>query len=190
MKKSLRQQALAYRKQLSGPEFEACQLQIQASLLTLLQTFTPCTVGLFYPLRAEPNILGIVGNSALVGFDWALPVCCESPTGPLLQFAAYREGVELELGQYNIAVPKSKTWVQPEVLLIPCVAFHRQGARLGYGAGWYDRTLQSLTPKPTTIGLAYSGTEAENSFAEPHDQLLDYIVTEYAVFQCQANRGQ
>lgn len=187
MKKSLRQQALAYRKQLSDHEFAACELQIYAGVFTLLQTIKPCTVGLFYPTRSEPNILNIAGNPQLKGFDWALPVCCESPTGRLLRFAAYRAGDELEVGQYNIAVPKSKTWVQPEVLLIPCVAFHREGARLGYGAGWYDRTLQSSTPKPTTIGVAYSNTELKDSFAEPHDQLLDYVVTERAILRCKAN---
>lgn len=189
MKKALRQQALAYRKQLSDHEIAAFQLQIHAGLLTLLQTFKPCTVGLYHPVRGEPNILEIVCNSELNAFNWALPVCCDSPTGPLLQFAAYLAGDPLEAGQYNIPVPEFKTWVQPEMLLIPCLAFHRDGARLGYGAGWYDRTVQHSIIKPIAIGVAYSSTESKDKFAEPHDQLLDFVVTENSVIRCKANRA-
>lgn len=184
MKKSLRQKALAYRTQLAGDEITALGREISTSVLTLLQTFKPCTVGLFYPTQGEPDILCITGNSALVNFEWALPVCCESPTGPVLGFAQFVQGQELEPGRYNIAVPKKKNWVQPDVLLIPCVAFHRNGARLGYGAGWYDRTLNSLATKPLTVGVAYANTELLDNFAEPHDQLLDHVVTEQAVITC------
>ncbi|MCR2746401.1 5-formyltetrahydrofolate cyclo-ligase [Limnobacter parvus] len=188
MKKALRQKALAYRTQLSDHEVAAFQPQIHAGLLTLLQTFRPCTVGLYHPVRGEPDILEITGNLVLEGFEWALPVCCDSPTGPLLQFAGFHTGDLLEVGQYNILVPQIKTWVQPQVLLIPCVAFHRQGARLGYGAGWYDRTLQNLVNKPVAVGIAYSGTESKHPFAEPHDQLLDFVVTENSVIHCKENR--
>lgn len=184
MKKSFRQTALEYRKQLSVEQYTALGQQIAASLLTLLQTYKPCTVGLFYPTRGEPNLLEIMGNPMLAGFQWALPVCCESPTGPVLQFAAFKQGSELEAGQYNIPVPLKKTWVQPDVLIIPCLAFHRSGARLGYGAGWYDRTLSGLNPQPVTVGIAYSGTELEDDFSEPHDRLLDYVVTDQAVIHC------
>lgn len=184
MKKLLRQKALAYRQQLSAEEIAAFELAISDSLLTLLQTFKPCTVGLFYPTRGEPNILGIVGNTALVAFEWTLPVCCESATGPALQFAAYTNTEELEVGKYNIPVPKIKRWVQPELLLVPCLAFHRNGSRLGYGAGFYDRTLAMSDVKPLTVGVAYSKTEALDRFADPHDQLLNYVVTEKSVIKC------
>lgn len=139
---------------------------------------------IFFLRQGEPDILCIMGNSTLENFEWALPVCCESPTGSMLEFAQFEQGQELEPGRYNIAVPKTKNWVQPDVLLIPCVAFHRSGARLGYGAGWYDRTIDSLTTKPVTVGVAYSQTELLEDFAEPHDQLLDHVVTEQAVITC------
>lgn len=184
MKKSLRQSAFEYRKQLSAGQCIALGQQINASVLTLLQTFAPCTVGLFYPTRGEPNLLGIMGNPMLAGFQWALPVCCESPAGRLLRFAEYRSDSELEAGLYNIPVPLKKIWVQPDVLIIPCLAFHRGGARLGYGAGWYDRTLSSLNPQPVAVGVAYSGTEVDENFSDPHDRLLDYVVTEQAVIHC------
>lgn len=178
MKKSLRQSALAYRNQLLPEEITALSQEISASLITLLQTFRPCTVGLFYPTRGEPNVLNIMNNLVLNGFQWALPVCCESPTGPVLRFAKFAPGVEIELGQYDIPIPKLKAWVQPDLLIIPCVAFHRTGARLGYGAGWYDRTLSQIPIKPITVGVAYSLTESKECFVEQHDERLDYLVTE------------
>lgn len=184
MKKSFRQAALEYRKQLSTEKYTALGRQIAVSLSTLLQTYNPCTVGLFYPTRGEPNLLEIMGNPMLSGFRWALPVCCKSQTGEVLQFAEFTLGADLEVGQYNIPVPLEKIWVQPDLLIIPCLAFHRSGARLGYGAGWYDRTLSSLNPQPVTVGVAYSGTELEENFSEQHDRLLDYVLTDQAVIHC------
>lgn len=178
MKKSLRQNALAYRERLSAGEIQVFELKISASLVTLLQTFKPCTVGLFYPTRGEPNILGIMGNSSLKGFRWALPVCCESATDRHLKFAEYISGGKLEAGKYNIPVPVDKKWVSPSVLVVPCLGFHRSGTRLGYGAGWYDQTLAGLNPRPLTIGIAYSGTGISNNFAQTHDELLDYLITD------------
>ncbi|WP_306480821.1 5-formyltetrahydrofolate cyclo-ligase [Limnobacter sp.] len=178
MKKSLRQTALAYRNELQPEEIKALSQEISASLSTLLQTFQPCTVGLFYPTRREPNVLEIMNDLALKGFHWALPVCCESPTGAFLKFAQFAPNDELEPGRYDIPVPKFKSWVQPDVLLIPCLAFHRAGARLGYGAGWYDRTLSQMPEKPVTVGVAYALTEFQDNFSEQHDELLDYVLTE------------
>lgn len=178
MKKSLRQSALAYRNQLQPEEINRLGQEISSSLLTLLQTFQPCTVALFYPTRGEPNLLNIVNNPLVDGFQWALPVCCESATGQFLKFARFDQGVELEIGRYNILVPKVKTWVQPEVLIVPCLAFHRSGARLGYGAGWYDRTLNQMPIKPIAVGVAYAQTEFLTNFSEQHDEMLDHVVTE------------
>jgi len=184
MKKSFRQTAFEYRKQLSAEQYAVLSAQIAASTSTLLQTFKPCTVGLFYPTRGEPGLLEIMGNSMLKDFRWALPVCCESSAGPILQFAEFTQGAELEAGQYSIPVPLKKTWLQPDILIVPCLAFHRRGARLGYGAGWYDRTFGTLNPNPLAIGVAYSATEMEEDFSEPHDRLLDHVVTERAVIHC------
>lgn len=184
MKKSFRQTALEYRKRLGVEQYTVLSQRIAASLSTLLQTFKPCTVGLFYPTRGEPDLLEIMGNSMLPGFQWALPVCCESATGPVLQFAEFSQGSALETGQYNIPVPQKKIWVQPDVLVIPCLAFYKSGARLGYGAGWYDRTLDNLNQRPVAVGIAYSATEVEEDFSEAHDRLLDYILTELAVIHC------
>lgn len=169
------------RQQMSQNAVKSSEDRLLASLHTVLQSRSPCTVGLFYPTRGEPNLLSVCGFSDLTAFTWALPVCVDSEAGPLLHFAKYSNGDELVAGRYNIPVPAARNWVQPDVLVIPCVAYHRGGARLGYGAGWYDRTLANLTGLAMTIGIAYSATETTVFFAEPHDRLLDLIITETEV---------
>lgn len=182
--------AMAYRQQLAGGDLQALGQQITTSLSTLLQTFEPCTVGLFHPTQGEPEILDIAENPGLSSFSWALPVCCNSSEGPILQFASFQSGEQMEVGRYNIPVPANKNWVQPGLLLLPCVAFHREGARLGYGAGWYDRTLAQLANQPIAVGVAYSATESPDFFAENHDHLLDFVVTEKEVIHCNDRKPQ
>ncbi|HEX4857276.1 MAG TPA: 5-formyltetrahydrofolate cyclo-ligase [Limnobacter sp.] len=186
MKKTLRQTALDYRKQLAPEAIQAYSWRMCAHLTTLLQTFSTCTVGLFYPVRGEPDLLKIMDEAVLPHVNWALPVCSDSPLGPLLRFAAYRAGQALEAGRYDIPVPAIKKWVTPNILVIPCVAYHPAGSRLGYGAGWYDRTLAQLQPVPLCVGVAYSATCINQPFAEPHDHLLNYVVNEQGLIHCQS----
>lgn len=189
IKNSLRQRGLAFRKQLSDQQVLAHQQDICAHLITLLQTLGPCTVGLYYPVRREPNTLEITREPLLRAFEWALPVCSFENDRAFLQFARYSSGDALEPGEYSIPVPVQKQWVKPRVLLLPCVAFHRDGTRLGYGAGWYDKTLQHLHPAPITVGVAYSATESQEVFSEPHDCKLNHLVTEIGVVDCSVNQA-
>lgn len=181
---------MAYRQQLAADDLQALGHQISACVITLLQTCKPCTAGMFHPIQGEPEIMRIAETPSLSCFSWALPICCDSSTGPILQFARFRMGEPLEVGRYNIPVPAEKNWVHPSILLIPCVAFHRGGARLGYGAGWYDRTLAQLSETPITVGVAYSATESPDDFAENHDHLLDFVVTEKEVIHCKGGKPQ
>ena len=185
MKKSLRQTALALRHQLSANAIKVGEESILASVHTLLYSRAPCTVGLFYPTRGEPNLLKICTFPSLASCAWSLPVCVDAAHGSVLQFAQYTQATPLCAGRYNIPVPAEPQWVQPSVVLIPCVAFHRGGARLGYGAGWYDKTLARLGNAVVTVGIALAQTEIMEPFAEPHDRLLDYIVTEREMIKVQ-----
>lgn len=187
MKKSLRQNALALRRQLSAETMKMYEKNILASVHTLLYSRLPCTVGLYYPTQGEPNLLEICGLPSLTAWQWSLPVCTGQGDEAVLRFSRYAFNQPLVDGRYGIPVPAVDDWVQPDVLLIPCVAFHRTGARLGYGAGWYDRTLACM-PKPVlTVGIALADTEVQQPFAEPHDRLLHHIVTERQVISVQSD---
>ena len=101
---------------------------------------------------------------------------------PLL-IAEWTPSTEMIEGQFGAKVPVSKHFFDPEVLIVPLVAFDRQGGRLGYGGGFYDRTLEKLKMKKPVlaVGFAYSCQEIEQVPLEMTDQSLDFVITEKAV---------
>lgn len=88
-------------------------------------------------------------------------------------------------GPFGAQVPESGAWITPEILIVPLLAFSRKGGRLGYGGGFYDRTLEELRAnKPTlAIGFAYAAQEMDDLPLEPTDQPLDLIVTERGIIE-------
>jgi 5-formyltetrahydrofolate cyclo-ligase len=100
--------------------------------------------------------------------------------GQPLSFRRWRPGAAMVAGPFGALIPEAGDDVVPEVLIVPLVAFDRAGNRLGYGGGFYDRTLEGLrAARPTfAIGFAYAAQEAEALPLEPTDQPLDAIVTE------------
>ena len=95
-----------------------------------------------------------------------------------LTFYAWYPGCPMEEDAYNIPKPKDTEIVVPTLLFVPCVGFGPGGYRLGYGGGFYDRTLTSLQPKPVTVGLAYSHASVPSFEPEPHDVPLAAILTD------------
>lgn len=114
----------------------------------------------------------------------ALP-CIERKDGPLT-FRSWSPGEPLEAGPMGIGQPCSDaSTVRPNLVLLPLVAFDRRGMRLGYGGGYYDRTLAHLRDSGplATVGLAYHQQEVRNLPAERHDARLDWVVTDNAALQ-------
>ncbi len=103
--------------------------------------------------------------------------------GMPLRFREWRPGVGMVPGPFGAAVPEGGAWLVPEVLIVPLLAFDRRGGRLGYGGGFYDRTIAGLrrAGPVTAIGFAYAAQEAEALPLEPTDETLDLIVTEREV---------
>lgn len=115
------------------------------------------------------------------------PVCLPLiiAEGQPLKFRAWTPDCEMESGAFGAKIPATGDWITPEILIVPLVAFSRQGGRLGYGGGFYDRTLEQLRAnKPTlAIGFAYSSQEQDDLPLEPTDQPLDLIVTENGIIE-------
>ena len=103
--------------------------------------------------------------------------------GVPLRFSRWEPGCALRDGPFGAMVPEVDDFFEPEILIVPLVAFDRKGGRLGYGGGFYDRTLEMLRAKRATlaIGFAYAAQEAEDLPLEPTDQPLDMVVTEAGV---------
>ena len=144
----------------------------------------------FYPYGSEIDCTGLLERLSGEGWVTALPVVI-GPEQPL-QFRAWKPGEELQPGAWSIPVPvESAPLVEPDVLLVPLLAYDRHGYRLGYGGGFYDRTLGRLrAQKPVTaIGVAFAGQVVESVPRDTHDQPLDWMLTERGPVQFAQARG-
>ncbi|WP_425037857.1 5-formyltetrahydrofolate cyclo-ligase [Primorskyibacter sp. S187A] len=136
----------------------------------------------YMPIRTEIDPLPAMEEAAAHG-PVAVPVI--EAAGRPLQFARWEPGMEMVKGMFGAAIPARLDWVVPEIVIVPLVAFDRHGGRLGYGGGFYDRTLEGLRARGPVlaVGFAYAAQEADNLPLEPTDQPLDLIVTEAGVFE-------
>jgi 5-formyltetrahydrofolate cyclo-ligase len=98
-----------------------------------------------------------------------------------LTFHAWYPGCPMEEDAYGIPKPKDTEVIVPTLLFVPCVGYGPGGFRLGYGGGFYDRTLAALLPKPFTVGLGYTNGYLPDMEAEPHDVPLDALLNDNGV---------
>jgi 5-formyltetrahydrofolate cyclo-ligase len=139
----------------------------------------------FMPFRSEISLKPLLAQLASAGAVTALPVVMGR--GLPLTFRAHPPGGPLVPGLWDIPVPPPEAEeVEPDILLVPLLAFDRRGYRLGYGGGFYDRTLSSLRQRRTiaAIGVAYAAQEVDAVPRRPYDQPLDWIMTEQETFKC------
>jgi 5,10-methenyltetrahydrofolate synthetase len=107
-----------------------------------------------------------------------------------LVFRPWRPGTRLERGVWNIPVPADGPEVVPDVVIAPIVGFDVDRYRLGYGGGYYDRTLATIPTKPSVIGVGYVQAALETIHPQPHDVPMDVIVTERGVVETLNGRGR
>ncbi len=145
---------------------------------------TKCVSG-FFPYQSEIDTQVILGKLAGEGWTTCLPIVT-GKAEPLI-FRRWLPGEPLGEGTWGISVPAELSpLVVPDVLLVPMLAFDREGFRLGYGGGFYDRTLEKLRKQKrvVAIGVAYAAQEVDAVARDAHDQPLDYVMTEKEVFRC------
>jgi 5-formyltetrahydrofolate cyclo-ligase len=137
-------------------------------------------VGLYWPIRGEIDLREFALNFVAAGGIVGLPVVIQSDAP--VEFWRWQPGVVLKRGRWNIPVPPERELVRPEVLVVPLVGFDARRYRLGYGGGFYDRTLAAAVRRPLTIGIAFADVELPNIHPQPHDIPMDVIVTEKYVW--------
>lgn len=135
-------------------------------------------LGVYWPINKEPDLHFAYTELVTSGISLALPVVQEK--NQALRFAAWTPGDLTILDAYKVPIPVYCVMVAPQALLIPCVGFNPSKIRLGYGGGFYDRTLAQTT-QLQTVGIAYSLGLAEFD-AAAHDMPLDTIITETGAF--------
>jgi 5-formyltetrahydrofolate cyclo-ligase len=143
-------------------------------------------IGFYWPFRGEIGPHPLIRRLIERGARAALPVVVEK--GQPLEFWAWHPGAPLRRGAWDIPIPLERRVVRPSALLVPLVGFDHRGYRLGYGGGYYDRTLAAMDPKPLTIGIGYEIGSLETIQPQPHDVPMDAIVTEAGLVRPRADR--
>jgi 5,10-methenyltetrahydrofolate synthetase len=176
-KQRLRKELLAARKAMPPEEKAWRDAAIRRHLLDWLEQHPVKSMGVYWPHAGEPDLTEIYPELAARGVVLALPVVV-ARDAPLV-FYAWRPGEELVKDAHGVMAPVGRDCpVEPELLLLPCVGFNEEGYRLGYGGGYYDRTL-AIRPATRTAGISYASGKIIFA-ASSHDIALSHIVTERA----------
>lgn len=131
----------------------------------------------FWPIGSEADPLPLLEDLRERGHAVALPVVI-APASPLI-FRLWSKDIALQPAGFGTRAPgPDAPEVLPDILLMPLLAYDRAGHRLGYGGGYYDRTLAHLGARPILVGFAFSGQEQETIPHQAHDVMLDAVVTE------------
>ncbi|MGC2031498.1 MAG: 5-formyltetrahydrofolate cyclo-ligase [Steroidobacteraceae bacterium] len=136
---------------------------------------TAPAVSVYWPIRGEPDLRPWTHALSQAGARVALPVAV-ALAQPLI-FREWRPNARLARGLWKIPYPADGELIVPDVVIAPVVGFDHGCYRLGYGGGFFDRTLAQLSPKPLAIGVGYPGAELRTIFPQPHDIPMDWVVT-------------
>ncbi|MGH1465883.1 MAG: 5-formyltetrahydrofolate cyclo-ligase [Cognatishimia sp.] len=134
----------------------------------------------YMPIRTEINPLAAMAEAAAYG-PVGVPVI--QGAGLPLKFSLWTPEAPMRAGPFGASIPEVDAFIEPEIVIVPLVAFDAKGGRLGYGGGFYDRSLQQLRSKRATlaIGFAFDAQMTDDLPLEPTDQPLDLIVTETGI---------
>jgi 5-formyltetrahydrofolate cyclo-ligase len=174
---SQRARLLAARLALPEAEFAAASAAITQILQTdLLPRLAPKALAGYWPIRREydcrPALAHMIGQGARA----ALPAILGASEP--LEFRRWLPDAAMEAGPMSIPQPAAIAAFTPDCILIPVLGFDAGNYRLGYGAGYYDRTLAAINPKPATIGVGFEFQRLDDIRPHEFDVPLDYVVTE------------
>lgn len=171
---SERRRLLAWRETLPEAVRTAAECGMGKRLVGLVAGWPRGVVALYWPIRGEPRLGSALSELERLGFDLALPRVRGRDLP--LDFGRWRPGQAMRAAGFGVMLPDPFEPVTPAYVVLPCVGFSAGGYRLGYGAGYYDRTLVRLAAR--TIGLAFEACELASFTAQAHDQRLDHLITE------------
>ncbi|TVQ85084.1 MAG: 5-formyltetrahydrofolate cyclo-ligase [Micavibrio sp.] len=184
-KKSIRDEFLEERRKISPVVEQHYAAEIASKVINNFDFKNKVVAG-YWPVHGEADIRPALMHLSSAGHICALPVIAREDA-PLI-FRRWTSTVKMAQGAHGIPVPDKNDpvaeVVDPDILLVPLVAYDRRGMRIGYGAGYYDRTIADLRARKTvqTVGIAFSVQKSMELLpAEPHDMPLDYVVTERMV---------
>jgi 5-formyltetrahydrofolate cyclo-ligase len=179
-RKARRSELLALRSAVTRAQHRAWTETMTRLLVQGFPLLKSMTIGFYWPFKGEFDPRFAIRHFRKNGAIVALPEVVRKRT-PLL-FRAWWPGVSVVKGVFDLPVPDGTAVVRPQALLIPPVGFDVQGYRLGYGGGYFDRTLAFMNPQPLRIGVAFELSKLATIHPQSHDIAMDFIVTETGIY--------
>jgi 5,10-methenyltetrahydrofolate synthetase len=180
-RKRERQRLIAAREALPADTLEAYRRRIDGYLELSFPGLSRSRLAFCWPIKGEYDARHFARTLRERGALTALPVVV-APRKPLI-FREWHPGVRLATGAMDIPYPADSPEIQPDVAILPMNGWDAQGYRLGYGAGFFDRTLAALAKRPVTIGVSYELARLDTIHPQEWDIPLDYVVTERGVYR-------
>jgi len=184
-RKHQRKQLIAAREAISEDIHQQWSQAISNFLKQGFPKLQKMTIGIYWPFRGEYDPRLIAQYFRQKGATLALPEVI-GKDDPLC-FREWSPDTPMKNGAHGIPIPIETRAVRVDAVIIPMVGFDQHGYRLGYGSGYFDRTLATYQPQPLTIGIAFEIQRLENVYPQPHDIAMHYIVTEVGIFRTENN---
>jgi 5,10-methenyltetrahydrofolate synthetase len=178
-RKQQRERLIAQRVALPHGEHRAWSAAINAHLRAGFDCRDGAVVGFCWPFKNEFDARFVVRDFRANGAVAALPVVIAKAQP--LQFRKWWPGAPMRAGVYDIPFPDGTELVVPEVAIVPMNGFDEGGYRLGYGGGYFDRTLAAAAPQPVAIGTAFECARLPSIEPQSHDIPMDFVVTEAGI---------
>lgn len=175
-RKETRTRLIDQRIRISAEDRAAWSERISLALGQALASSEDKLIGFYWPFRGEYDPRSLLSSMQAHGTRLALPVIVER--GQPLIFREWSPGSHMTQGVWNIPMPEAGETICPDLLIVPLVGFDAQGYRLGYGGGFYDRTIAGMPTKPRTIGVGFELGRLTTIYPQSHDISLDRIITE------------
>ena len=176
-----RERLIAARTALAPETLDSWRRRMDGFIEASFPGLARCRLAFCWPIKGEYDARHLARTLRERGALTALPVVV-APKTPL-KFREWHPGVRLEKGPLDIPFPVGSRPVEPDAVLLPMNGWDRQGYRLGYGAGFFDRTLASLAKKPLVIGVSYELAKLDTIHPQSWDLPMDYVVTERGVYR-------
>jgi 5,10-methenyltetrahydrofolate synthetase len=180
-RKTLRTQLIEARNALPAETLTRYRETIDRHLTTAFPGLGRGILAFCWPYKGEYDARFLARTLREQGAVTALPLVV-APKTPLV-FREWHPGVRLASGVLGIPYPVGSREVAPDSVIVPLVGFDDAGYRLGYGGGYFDRTLAALARKPVVIGVAYESAHLDTIHPQPHDIPMDWIVTERGIYR-------
>jgi 5-formyltetrahydrofolate cyclo-ligase len=181
----VRDDLIQNRTAISADERRARGKRACARLVQAVDLKTYGVLGFCWPIRGEFDVRGIAKQHLLGGGQVALPVVVQKSAA--VEFWRWYPGIPMQKGIWNIPIPKVRDVLKLDAVIVPLVGYDESGFRLGYGGGYFDRTLAASAARPYAIGLGYADSALHTIYPQPHDIPMNLIVTEEFVHRLPSN---